>query len=67
MSNYSAYNLVYKYPWLEGAREIFDPSIDDEEDPIEHYNQLFTTYFDSYSSLYKKIIEIAIGIGIGFE
>ncbi|MHA1110268.1 MAG: hypothetical protein ACTSRE_04160 [Promethearchaeota archaeon] len=60
MSNYNAYSLVYKYPWLEGGSEIFDPtSVSDEEvDLIEYYNQLFTQYFTNYPDFHKKILKI---------
>lgn len=60
MSNYNAYSLVYKYPWLEGGREIFDPTSksDEEEDPIEYYNQLFTKYFKTYPDLSGKLLKV---------
>ncbi len=54
------YSLVYKYPWLEGGREIFDPTSEenDDEDPIEYYNRLFTKYFETYPNLYQKILDV---------
>ncbi len=60
MSNYNAYSLVYKYPWLEGGREIFDPTSvsNEDEDPIEYYNQLFTKYFESYPDFHEKLLKV---------
>ncbi len=60
MSNYNTYSLVYKYPWLEGGREIFDPTSDsdEEEEPIQYYNRLFSSYFKSYPNLYEKLINV---------
>jgi DNA primase large subunit len=58
MSTYNAYSLVYKYPWLEGGREIFDPTSDEEQDIIEHYNLLFSSHFKIYPFLYERILKI---------
>ena len=58
MSTYNAYSLVYKYPWLEGGREIFDPTSEEEQDIIVHYNRLFSSHFKTYPALYKRVMKI---------
>ncbi len=57
MSDYNAYGLVYKYPWLEGGREKFDPASETEEEPVQYYTNLFTKYFQLYPSLKKLILD----------
>jgi len=62
MLNYNAFGLVYKYPWLEGGREIFDPPLDSEggeqEEAIHYYNKRFTNFFETYPDLHQKLVDV---------
>jgi DNA primase large subunit len=60
MPNYNAYGLVYKYPWLDGGQEIFDPPSEsnEQEDAVQYYNRLFSKYFNSYPQLQEELIKI---------
>ncbi|MBN2156302.1 MAG: hypothetical protein JW776_09675 [Candidatus Lokiarchaeota archaeon] len=62
MSYYNAYGLVYKYPWLEGGREMFDPIVESEsaEPLVDYYNRLFSDYFSIYPELYQKLLDVFI-------